>query len=261
MGSKLWTAAAIALVCAAAPQGALAEKAGPWRRIFDGKTLDGWTPKIARHPVGENWRDTFIVRDGAIRASYAGYDKFAMQFAHLFYKTPFKAYRLRLSYRILPAELSDPPVWARSNSGVMFHSEAPQSMGLNQSFPVSVEFQILGVDGDQPATGAVCTPGTNIHIAGVLTTTHCIPSTGPKIPNGTWTKLELEVLPSGEVTHRINGKVVNRYGGVELDPADRDGKRLIAARGGVLPVKEGYIALQGEGHPIEFKDIEIQELK
>lgn len=266
-----WKAALLALTCLVLPAQALAQKAGPWRPIFDGKTLAGWTPKIARHPLGENWHDTFIVKDGAIRVSYAGYDKFAAQFGHLFYKTSFKAYRLRLSYRVLEPPLPDTPAWARGNSGVMFHSQSAESMGLNQPFPVSVEFQILGADGPGPRpTGSLCTPGVSVTLldatgAGKRQAEHCTTSTGPTIPNGTWTKLELEVLPNGQVTERINGAVVHRYADIALDPNDPmaplDARRLIAERGGVLPVTEGYIALQSEGHPIEFKDIQVQELK
>ncbi|TAJ70751.1 MAG: DUF1080 domain-containing protein [Phenylobacterium sp.] len=258
--------AAAALAWAALPLSASAQAAGPWKPIFDGRTLDGWTAKIARHPVGENWRDTFIARDGAIQVSYAGYDKFALQFGHLFYKTPFTAYRLRLKYRVLEPPLPDTPAWARANSGVMFHSQSPDSMGLNQPFPVSVEFQILGANGPAPRpTGSVCTPGVSITLAGVRQAEHCTTSTGPTIPNGTWTKLELEVLPNGQVTERINGAVVHRYADIELDPNDpmaaADARRLIAERKGELAVKGGYIALQSEGHPIEFKDIEVQALK
>ncbi len=263
---RRWGAVALVVVGATMPAPAWAQTAGPWRPIFDGKTLDGWTAKISRHPLGENWRDTFVVKDGAIQVSYAGYDRFALQFGHLFYKTPFKAYRLRLMYKVLEPPLPDTPAWARSNSGVMFHSQSPESMGLNQPFPVSVEFQILGKEGDGPRpTGAVCTPGVSITIEGKRQAEHCTPSTGPTIPNGAWTKLELEVLPDGRVTEKIDGQVVHRYADIALDPADpmaaADARRLIAERGGVLAVTEGYIALQSEGHPIAFKDIEVQTLQ
>lgn len=237
-----------------------------WRPIFDGKTLKGWTPKIVGHPAGENFQNTFIVKDGAIQVSYAGYDRFGARFGHLFYKTPFRAYRLRLNYRVLDPSLPDTPGWARSNSGVMFHSQSPDSMTLNQAFPVSVEFQILGADGPGPRpTGAVCTPGVSITIDGKRQPIHCTNSTGPTIPNGTWTALELEVLPDGQITEKINGVVVHRYADVALDAADpmaaADARRLIAERGGVLPVREGYIALQSEGHPIAFKDIAVQVIR
>jgi hypothetical protein len=240
-------------------------KNGPWRSLFDGRTLEGWTPKIAKHPVGENYQQTFVVDQGAIKVSYAGYSTLNGQFGHLFYKTPFKAYRLRFTYRFLTeGGLADTPAWARSNSGVMFHSQSPESMTVDQSFPVSVEFQLLGKDGDGPRpTGAVCTPGITITFDGVKAKEHCTPSVNaPTIPDGTWTKVELEVRPNGEVFQKIDGVVVHHYAGLTLDPDDTvaaGAKPYILARG-AQPVTEGYIALQSEGHPIEFKDIEIQEL-
>ena len=254
-----------ALAAALPAQGAEAQ-AGAWKSLFDGASLDGWIPKIAGHPAGENYQQTFVARDGAIAVSYAGYDRFKNRFGHLFYKTPFKAYRLRLSYRFLDQGLPDTPTWARSNSGVMFHSQSPQSMELDQPFPMSVEFQALGADGQAPRpTGAVCTPGTSVAFDGVRAKAHCIsPAAGPTIPNGTWVRLELEVLPSGEVTQKIDGVAVQRYGAVEVDPADpfaAAAKGYMAAFPGPVPLTEGYIALQSEGWPIEFKDIEIQELR
>lgn len=240
-------------------------KAGPWRSMFDGKTLNGWVPKVAKHPSGENYQQTFVVDHGVIRVSYAGYGKLDGQFGHLFYKTPFKAYRLRLTYRFLTeGGLPDTPTWARSNSGIMFASQSPESMTVEQPFPVSIEFQLLGKEGDGPRpTGAVCTPGTTITIDGVKVKEHCTqPHDAPTVPNGTWVKAELEVLPNGEVFQKVNGVVVHHYAGVTLDPDDTvagGAKPYILARG-AQPVTEGYIALQSEGHPVEFKDIEIQEL-
>ena len=241
-------------------------RAGPWRALFDGRTLNGWTAKVARQPVGENFRNTFVADQGVIRVSYTGYDKFDNQFGHLFHKTSFSAYRLRFSYRFLTeGGLADTPGWARANSGIMFHSQSPESMTLDQPFPVSIEFQLLGKDGDKPRpTGAVCTPGITITIDGALVKEHCTPpANGPTIANGTWVQAELEVLPNGQITQKINGVVVHRYAGAALDPEDTvagGAKPYILARG-AQPVTGGYIALQSEGAPLEFKDIEIQELK
>jgi hypothetical protein len=258
-------AAMLVLALCAGSANAEDVKAAPWRALFDGKTLNGWTAKVAKHPAGENYRQTFVADHGAIRVSYAGYDKLDGQFGHLFYKTPFKAYRLRLTYRFLTeGGLADTPNWARSNSGVMFLSQSPESMTVEQPFPVSVEFQLLGKEGDAPRpTGAVCTPGLTITIDGAKVKEHCTtPANAPTIPNGTWVKAELEVLPNGEITQKINGVAVHHYAGVALDPDDTvagGAKPYILARG-AQAVTEGYIALQSEGHPIEFKDIEIQEL-
>ena len=55
-----------------------------WHSLFNGRDLAGWTPKIAKHPVGENWADTFQVEDGVIKVSYDKYGKFDRQFGHLF---------------------------------------------------------------------------------------------------------------------------------------------------------------------------------
>jgi hypothetical protein len=54
-----------------------------WIPLFNGRDLQGWTVKIAKHPLGENYADTFRVEDGMIKASYDKYSKFGMQFGHL----------------------------------------------------------------------------------------------------------------------------------------------------------------------------------
>ncbi len=233
-----------------------------WQPIFDGRTLDGWTPKVTGHPSGDNFADTFSVRDGAIRVSYERYGPFNYQFGHLFYKVPFKAFRLRLKYRILAEAAKDAPPWGRSNSGVMFASQSPQSMALDQWYPASVEFQILGRNENDPKpTGSVCTPGTNVTIKGEKLKTHCATSSGPIVPNGTWVDLELDVLPDGQVAHIINGVEVLRYDHVELNLLDLTSEPLIGAQKGNRTPMGGYIALQSEGHSIEFKDIALQEIR
>jgi hypothetical protein len=211
-------AALVLTLCAGRQANAEEVKAAPWRALFDGKTLNGWTPKVAKHPAGENYRQTFVVDHGVIRVSYAGYDKLDGQFGHLFYKTPFKAYRLRLTYRFLTeGGLADTPAWARSNSGIMFHSQSPESMTVEQPFPVSVEFQLLGKDGDAPRpTGAVCTPGLTITIDGAKVKEHCTRRPTPRpFPTGPGTKADhWRSKPNGEVSpQKINGVVVHHYAG------------------------------------------------
>ena len=233
-----------------------------WERLFDGRTLGGWTPKIVGEAAGEDAGRTFIVKDGKLQVSYASYGgKFAGRFGHLFYDRPLRFFRLRLRYRFLEPGLPDAPTWAHSNSGIMLLSENPRDMGRDQNFPVSIEFQLLGRDGDKPRpTGAVCTPGTDVDIGGKRAAEHCTPSNGPTISNGTWVQAELDVLPSGEILHRINGKVVQRYTNARLDPTDPIGKDAVARAGSDLRLTRGYIALQSEGHPVEFDNVELQIL-
>ncbi len=237
-------------------------KDAPWQTLFNGRDLSGWTPKIVGHKAGDNFANTFRVSDGLIRVSYDGYDgQFKNRFGHLFYKMPYRHFRLKLTYRFMPTHLPDTPEWAFSNSGIMFWGQTPQSMALDQDFPVSIEFQLRGRVDDKPRPdGSVCTPGTTIDYQGKRDLRHCIESSSPTIADGQWVKAELEVLPAGDIIHKINGQEVIRYRGVEYDPADPTAKPLIDANGGSLVVSGGTISLQSEGHPVEFKDIRIQPI-
>lgn len=233
-----------------------------WESIFDGKTLKGWTPKIAGHAVGEDPLRTFVVQNGALRVSYDNYhNKFGGAYGHLFWKEPMKAYRIRFEYRLFGAPLPDIKTWEISNSGLMFHAQAPESMRREQAFPVSLEFQILGVPRPaQEPTGNLCTPGTSVVIEGQRDPRHCILSSSPLLPIDRWTQAEIEVLPNGEITHFIDGKPVLHYSAPELDPSDKDAQPLITGAGGSLRLGQGYIALQAEGQQIEFRNIEIQRI-
>jgi hypothetical protein len=232
-----------------------------WQSIFDGETLDGWTPKITGRAVGEDPLKMFVAQDGAIRVSHANYAKFDGEFGHLFWKAPLGAYRLRFEYRLFGETLPGVQDWQASNSGLMFHAQAPETMRRDQDFPVSLELQLLGVPRPtQEPTGNLCTPGTTVVIDGKRDLRHCINSSSPLIPLGRWVRVEVEVLPDGRITHFIDGQPVMRYEAAELDPADADAKSLIAAAGGELALRGGYIALQSEGHPIEFRNIELLRL-
>ncbi|MCM8729781.1 DUF1080 domain-containing protein [Hephaestia sp. GCM10023244] len=256
---KLFILPILALIGAApAPEPA---PEAPWQRIFDGKTLTGWTPKITGRAVGEDPLKMFTVHDGAIRVSYANYTKFEGEFGHLFWKTPLKAYRIRFDYRLFGEPLPGIQIWQASNSGLMFHAQAPETMARDQAFPVSLEMQLLAVPRPkEEPTGNVCTPGTTVVFEGKRDPRHCIQSSSPLLPLGRWTRAELEVLPNGEITHFIDGKPVLHYSAAELDPNDKDAQPLIAAAGGRIALRQGYIALQSEGNQVEFRNIEVQSL-
>jgi len=233
-----------------------------WQRIFDGKTLAGWTPKITGRAVGEDPLGMFTVHDGAIRVSHAKYKAFTGEFGHLFWKAPLRAYRIRFDYRLIGRPLRGIKVWQTSNSGLMFHSQAPDTMRRDQAFPVSLEMQLLGVPRPvQEPSGNLCTPGTTVVINGKRDLRHCILSSSPLLPVGRWTQAMVEVMPSGEITHFINGKAVLHYAAPELDPEDEDAKPLMARAGGKVQLNQGYLALQSEGHQVEFRNIELHLLE
>ncbi|HEU5080938.1 MAG TPA: DUF1080 domain-containing protein [Opitutaceae bacterium] len=237
-----------------------------WHSLFNGKNLDGWTVKIAGHPLGENYADTFRVEDGIIKVHYDKYDKFAMQFGHLYSNIPYSHYILRLEYRFDGKVLPDAPEWCNSNSGVMIHSQSPLSMSLEQQFPVSLECQFLAdVGPGERQTASVCTPGTNIEIGGKLITQHIVRSTAPVFPVPEWVRIEVEVHGSREVIYRVNGREVLRYQKPQLDPNETDPQRAEAVRrlmaaGAPKLLDYGHIALQAEGHPVWFRNIEIRTL-
>ena len=252
-----------ALVCAAE-----LKTAGPqWVSLFNGKNLDGWTIKIAGHPLGDNFADTFRVENGMIKVYYDKYSKFSNQFGHLYSNIPYSHYILRLEYRFDGVVLADAPEWCNSNSGVMIHSQSPLSMFLDQQFPVSLECQFLANVGSGPRqTASVCTPGTNIEIDGKLITDHIVRSTAPVFPVEEWVKIEVEVHGGRQIIYRVNGKEVLRYQRPQLDPNETDSQRLQAVRqlmtaGSEMFLEFGHIALQAEGHPVWFRNIELMHLE
>lgn len=252
-------AAFAAASCASAPQGG-----EHWQSLFDGKTLAGWTPKIRGFPLGENDRDTFRVQDGAITVSYDKYDQFGERFGHLFYARPLTgAWKLRLEYRFSSAHPADTPAWAIANSGVMIFGQDPKTMAVGDSFPVSVEAQLLGpAPGQERFNGNMCSPGTHVVIDGKLEKTHCINSKYVADPNDQWITFEIDVARDGTVTQIVNGKTTMVYSHVQLDPEGKmaNSVPLIAVAGGEVMLKGGTISLQSEGNPIQFRKIELLQL-
>jgi len=66
-----------------------------WQTLFNGKNLDGWTPKLHHHELGDNYANTFRVENGVIAVNYDGYDQFNARYGHLFYKQTFSSYHLK----------------------------------------------------------------------------------------------------------------------------------------------------------------------
>jgi hypothetical protein len=253
----------VALVAALALAPA-AEAQGTWRPIFNGRNLDGWIPKINHRPAGENWRDTFQVKDGVLRVDYSQYSSFKDEFGHLIYKRPLSSYRLRLEYRFLGPSPPGAQPWAWRNSGVMFHGQAPGEMALDQPYPIAVEAQLLGGNkpGEARPTGNVCTPGTTVSIGGVVQKEHCINSHSKTYPDGEWVRFELEVHGGRLVRQFVNGEKVMEYTDVRLDPSEfRRFGNIDPGERKPGPLTRGYISLQAESGPIEFRKIELMELK
>ncbi len=233
-----------------------------WIALFNGKDLNDWIVKVHHHDVGVNFGNTFRVEDGMIKVRYDQYGDYNDQFAHLYYKQPFSYFHLKLEYRFVGELQKGAPDYTLRNSGVMFHSQDPRSMPKEQNWPISVEMQFLGGlgDGEPRPTGNMCSPGTDIVYKGVTYDSHCLNSTSKTYDGDQWVTAELIVLGDSLITHIINGDTVLQYskptiGGGVVQGYDsaiwQPGKALTS----------GFIALQSEGQPIDFRNVQLKNLK
>lgn len=232
-----------------------------WIALFNGKDLKDWNIKISKHDYNENYANTFRVEDGLIKVNYDGYGDFDQQYGHIFYKTPFSYYLLEVTYRFVGEQAKGGEGWALRNSGAMLHCQAPETMLKDQDFPISVEAQILGGDGTHVRpTSNLCTPGTQVVYEGKLFTPHCLDSKSKTYAGDQWVTAKFLVLGDSVIKHIIDQEVVLEYtkpqiGGGNIanyDPKMKeDGKALTG----------GYISLQSESHPVEFKKVRLYNLE
>jgi len=219
-----------------------------WVELFNGENLDGWDLKIRGYELNENFANTFRVENGLMKVRYDGYEAFDQKFGHIFYEEPFSYYRLRVEYRFVGEQATNGPGWAFMNNGIMFHSQSAESMDIDQDFPTSIEFQLLGGDGEnERPNGSICTPGTHVVVDGELITDHCINSGGPTHHGDQWVTAELVAYGDSLIQHILNDEIVMEY----TQPQLEDG----------TPLTGGYIALQSESHPTDFRTIEILNLE
>ena len=151
--------------------------------------------------------------------------------------------------------------WAERNSGIMIHCQSPESIGIDQNFPLSIEVQLLGgVDKTiKRPTGNLCTPGTHVVMEGHLKTDHCTESNSKTFYGEQWVTAEV-IVKNDTITHKINNDIVLTYTKPQVGGDLTDFSEAWKAKDG-QPLTGGYIALQSESHPVEFKNIEILELK
>lgn len=219
-----------------------------WVDLFNGKDLDDWIIKIAGSPPGENTLNTFRLEDGKIVVSYDEYDELNGRWGHIFYKEPFSHYRIEVEYRFVGEQVAGAPEWAIRNNGIMYHAQSPYEMAIDQGYPACMEVQLLGGNGtDERHTSNLVTPGTHAVYEGELRQDHIIESTSKTYHGDQWVTAEVEVHGNELAIHRVEGEEVIRYSGMQLD----DGTLL----------HEGYIALQAESAPIEFRSVRLLNLK
>ncbi len=234
-----------------------------WIQLFNGNDLGGWTPKFAKHDLGVNLHDTFRVEQGVLKVAYDKWTTFDGEFGHLFHQTPYSHYRIAAEYRFTGDQMpaAKGVGWAVRNNGFMLHAQDPKTMLRDQDFPISIEVQFLGGLGRGPRpTANLCTPGTHVVLNGALRTPHCTNSTSPTFDGDQWVRVEVLVLGDVLMRHIVNGVTVLEYtkpqiGGGNASPVDP------AVKIDGTPLTSGYIAIQSETAPTEFRKIELLPLE
>ncbi|MET2985715.1 3-keto-disaccharide hydrolase [Aureibaculum conchae] len=236
------------------------KKEPQWQSLFNGKDLEGWVPKFYHHDLGDNYANTFRVKDGAIQVNYDGYTEFNDRYGHLFFNKSFSSYHLKFEYRFTDQWMKDAASYTYRNSGVMFHSQDPKTILKEQNWPISVEYQILAeeTEGVSRPTGNMCSPGTEVFVDDKMDPRHCVQSTSKTYKWNEWVKGELIVYSDSLVIHKVNGKEVLKYTKPQIGGGTANGfdpKIKIDGK----PLTEGYIGLQAEGQGVEFREIKIKE--
>ena len=230
-----------------------------WQKIFNGQNLDGWTVKINKHPVRVNYGNTFRVEEEILKIRYDQYgDDFDERFGAVYFNERLQNYRLRLEYRFVGETAPGAPEWGFRDSGVQIHSQSPESVKIDQPFPVSVEYNLHGGNGtDDRPVGEVCANGIKVQIDGETNSSYCTPAKIKKTYHGDrWVKLEIEVK-DGVIKHFSEGVEILSYSNPVFD-ADHDlGKEFITDGNDI--VRDGYISFQSNSHPIDFRNVELMK--
>jgi len=232
---------------------------GKWRPLFNGKNLDGWTMKIVGIPLGENFGNTFRVDNGILSVRYDQYgDNFDSRFGALYYNQKFTNYRLKVEYRFVGETAPGAPSWGYRDSGVQYYCQDPKSLGLTQPFPVCLEYNLHGGNGkDENPVGDICASGMTVEINGKKNESYCTPPTVKRTFHGDqWVTLEIDIH-DGKIIHYVNGEEILRFENPKYNPEHALGKTFIT--GGDDSAKDGFISLQSNSHPIDFRKIEIME--
>ena len=229
-----------------------------WRSLFNGEDLDGWVWKINGYELNDNYANTFRVEESLLKISYDDYERYDQRFGALYYDEAFENYRLKVEYRFVGDTAHAAPNWGFRDSGIQYHGQSPQSVGKDQYFPVCLEFNLHGGDGEKERpNGQICTIGTKVQINGELNSDFCtMPSISRTFHGDQWVTAEIEVK-GDSISHWLNGEQVLAFSAPQYDPNHDLGKTFI--QGDTVGISSGYISLQSNSHPIQFRKIEILE--
>jgi hypothetical protein len=227
-------------------------------KIFNGQDLTGWVPLIKKSAFNVNYQNTFRAdpANQIIRVTYEDYPDtdFDGRYGMLYYDKYLTDYRVRLTYRFREPQAQNPSQWGKNNTGLMLFGIDPRDVMGDPDFPPAIEIQLLGT----PSTGGtnnanLCQPG-GMWVSKLFGENNgsgngCKASkSGPAPTAGEWVTIEAEVLVSGETKIYQHPETITPVLSISGPMYNNQ------------PVLGGYMAIQSESQPVEFKDIELKEL-
>jgi hypothetical protein len=213
---------------------ASAARAGEYRDIFDGKSLDGWVVEgTAKDKMG---RMMWSVSDGRIVCLGEG-------FGFLRYdRREFSDFTLRVEYRFIPASGGKPP--ANSGLGIRTGRFDPARSRETRPSYAAFEVQLLDDAGRPPSA----------HGTGSLYR-YKSPTANPARPAPEWNIIEV-ACAGPRIAIRLNGRAILEADQSEL--ADVKTKPSAAPAPKDKP-RAGYVALQSHSGRVEFRKVQIRE--
>jgi hypothetical protein len=236
----------------AAGGGGGAGGAGGWVKIFNGTDLTGWSPLIHKSAYKQDPYNTFRADpvNHVIKVTYEDYPdgNFDDRCGLLYYDKLLTNYRVRVTYRFLEPQAKNPVSWGKNNTGLMIFGIDPAKVTGDPEFPPLIEIQLLGANsGGGNTTPNMCVPGGMTMKKSTATCGNNNTGVAPP-PASQWVTVEAEVHVKGDTK-------VFQYPNMTTP--------VITMSGPVYQNKDvldGYLSLQSESQPLEYKDIELMEL-
>jgi hypothetical protein len=239
-----------------------------WVDIFNGHDLSGWVPLIHKWTYNEDPYKTFRAdpTNKLLRVTYEDYpgQSFDDHCGLLYYNKALTDYRVRVTYRFREPQAKNPVSWGKNNTGLMLFGIDPAKVTGDPEFPPLIEVQLLGTPSAGGSNNAnLCQPGgmfvSKMFGEGIPQGGGCRDSKSGTAPAADqWVTVEAEVHVSGDT---------NVYQCVHTNdqPCAPDLTKPVLTISGPTyngqPVTSGFLSLQSESQPVDFKDIQLKELK
>jgi hypothetical protein len=253
-----------------------------WIQLFNKKDTSlatDWDIKITTRALNVDPLNTFrwavVGSDTVLEANISNYTNFNGQFGHIGYKhRPFNYFIVRVEHQFFGSQApGNPGTWALQNNGIMHHSQAASTMGVNQDFPISMEAQLLGpsnTGADNNSTMNLCTPGTafyTVPTGGSVNTNHCVSANGAHnralalAPS--WMTVKVHALSDSIIRYYYNNGTIDSLVYTYYRPVQYGGNVANATVPIVngTPIKGGYMLFQSESHGTRFRKIEVLNLE